>query len=693
MDENPLLDYSIFPSFSSISPKHVKEAIQKVLTNCYNTVEQIVSKKYITWDTLHYPLMVAENELQRTWSPITHLNSVQHSLELRKVYEESLLFISEYRNWMHQHYGLYKSYKLLQNGDSYQQLSIIQKKVINNILRNFMLSGVYLSSKQKKMYTYITSKLAWLSSNYANNVFDATLGWSKLVTEKNLLSGIPDYNLKIAHSEAQARGQTGWLFTLKYPSYSAVLLYCDTQNLREELYWAFNTRASDQGPNSGKWDNTLIMDEILALRYELAQILGFSTYLEKSLAKKMIHDPKKVFDFLMNLSIQIRCCEYKEFIETQSFAKKQYSCVSLNPWDIAYYREKQKKYLFSITNEQLRYYFPEKKVLCGMFSVVNCIYGITIKENYDVETWHSDVRFFDIFDDKDEWIGGFYLDIYIRDNKCEGAWMDELVGLMDQNNNTHTISQKPIAYLTCNFGRSENKKLSCLFTHHDVITLFHEFGHVLHHVMTRINIPEISGVNGVPWDAVELPSQLMEKFCWEPEVLQLIAMHYYTEEPLSDYIISNLLKIKTYQSSSHLLQQVIYGLFDLRIHHEYVPGKQGSILKIFNEVIKKMSTHNLSMDWDRFPNSFLHIFSDDYAAGYYSYLWADMLASNVWYRFQESGVLDAEIGKLFLNNILALGGGIDLKKCLVEFCKHAITIEPMLRYYGIPVSINNSVLI
>ncbi|URJ29766.1 M3 family metallopeptidase [Blochmannia endosymbiont of Camponotus sp.] len=690
MHNDSLFHSFVFPLFSSIDPKYIKESIQQVLTNCYNTVDQVVSKENITWDTLYYPLMIAENELQRTWSPIAHLNSVKHNLELRKVYEESLLLISEYKNWVDQHYGLYKSYQLLQNGDSYQQLSIIQKKVINNILCNFRLSGVDLSLNQKKKCIRITSRLSRLSLSYANNVFDATLGWSKLITEKKVLSGIPEGRLENARLEAQAHGEKGWLFTLQYPSYSSVLLYCDTQVLREELYWAFNTRASDQGPNSGRWDNTIIMDEILALRHELAQILGFNNYLEKSLMKRMIQNPEQAFNFLTSLSTQICHNEYKEFLEIKNFAKTQYSCVSLNPWDLAYYREKRKQYLFSIIPEELRYYFPEKKVLHGMFLVVNRIYGIFIKERCNVETWHPDVRFFDIFDDENKWMGGFYLDLYLRKDKREGAWMDELVGMMYRKD---AISQKPIAYLTCNFSRLDDKKSSCLLTHNDVITLFHEFGHVLHHVMTRIDVPEISGINGVPWDAVELPSQFMEKFCWEPDVLRLISSHYKTKEPLPDCVINNLLKIKTYQSSSYLLRQVIYGLFDLRVHYEYVPGERGNALKVFNEVVKKISTHNFPKNWERFPHSFIHIFSDDYGAGYYSYLWADMLASNIWYRFKKSGILSPEIGKIFLNNIIALGGVIDLKQCLIEFCERAVTIESMLRYYKVPISADNNNLL
>ncbi|WHL25059.1 MAG: M3 family metallopeptidase [Candidatus Blochmannia vicinus] len=689
MNNNSLLYSFVFPLFSSIDSKYIKESIQRVLTNCYNTVDQVVSKENITWDTLYYPLMIAENELKRIWSPIAHLNSVKHNLELRKVYEESLLLISEYKDWINQHNGLYKSYQLLQNGDSYQQLSIVQKKVVNNILFNFRLSGVNLSLKQKKKYIYITSRLSQLSLSYANNVFDATSGWNKLVTEKKLLSGIPEDRLESARLEAQAHGKKGWLFTLQYPSYSSVLLYCDTQELREELYWAFNTRASDQGPNNGKWDNTVIMDEILALRHESAKMLGFNNYLEKSLVKRMIQSPEEVFNFLTSLSTQISHNEYKEFLETQNFAKTQYSCRSLNPWDLAYYREKQKKYLFSITHEELRYYFPEKTVLHGMFLVVNRICGILIKERYNVETWHPDVRFFDIFDDENKWMGGFYLDLYIREDKREGAWMDELVGMMYRKG---AISQKPIAYLTCNFSHSENKKSSCLLTHNDVITLFHEFGHVLHHVMTRIDVPEISGINGVPWDAVELLSQLMEKFCWEPDVLRLISEHHQTKEPLSDCIINNLLKTKAYHSSSYLLRQVIYGLFDLRIHYEYSPGQQGNALKIFNEVVKQTLTHHFPKNWERFPHSFVHIFSDGYGAGYYSYLWADMLASNVWCRFEKLGILNPKIGELFFNNIISLGGVIDLRQCLIEFCERAVTLESMLRHYEISVSTDNHFL-
>lgn len=523
-------------------------------------------------------------------------------------------------------------------------------------------------------------KLSQLSINYANNVFNATSNWSKLITDKKILSGIPRDMLEIARLKAVENGKkNGWLFTLQYPSYSTIILYCDTAELREELYWAFNTRASDEGPNAGKWDNTVVMDEILSLRYESARILGFNNYLERSLITKMIRSPKQIFNFLTNLYTYMHGNERQELLEIQNFSKKYYSYNCLKPWDIAYFREKRKQYLFSFKDEELRFYFPENVVLNGMFIVVNCIYNITIKERYNIDAWHPDVRFFDIYDQSGEWRGGFYLDIYCRQDKYEGAWMNEYVGLMYRHGAAH---QRPIAYLVCNFEVSKDENKLCLLTHNDVVVLFHEFGHVLHHVMTRIDIPTLSGINGIPQDAIELPSQLMEKFCWEFDVLQLISMHCITKKPLPQNVIYNLLKTNMYHASSRLLRQIVYGFFDLRLHYDCFPVKPGKILTVFNEVQQKISVYP-TVSWDRFSHSFVHIFSDDYAAGYYSYVWAEMLALNVWRRFQMAGIFNEKIGGLFLKNVLELGASIDLSRCLINFCEKKITIRPMLEYYGV----------
>lgn len=672
---------TFFPKFFPFKSQHIKVDIKKSLDDCYNVVDQIISQKHsINWDTVYYPLMIVENELQRVWSPVVHLYSVQHNnLELRKVYEYGLFKVSEYRNWINQNYGLYKCYQSLYRSDAYQKLSIIQKKTIDNVLSRFKLSGVLLSLKKKKCYRNMIFRLSQLSTNYVDNVFNATLGWHKLITDQRVLSGIPHFALEMARLKAKEYKKKGWLFTLQYPSYSAIISHCDTAELREELYWAFNTRASDQGPNAGKWDNTLIMKEILALRYESSKILGFNSYLEKSLKKKMVQNSQQVFNFLINLYKNVRNDEKKELLEIQYFAKKYYSCNCLKPWDIEYFREKQKQHFFCINHEALRLYFPENVVLDGMFSVVNDLYNITIKQRDNIDTWNADVRFFDIYDDIGEWRGGFYLDLYMRKNKYEGAWMGEFVSLMYRKEECH---QRPITYLICNFELLKNDEKLCLLTHNDVVVLFHEFGHVLHHIMTRVDIPEISGINGVPQDAVELPSQIMEKFCWEPYVLRLISNHCVTKKSLSDDIIINLLKTKMYQASSYLLRQVIYGLFDLCIHHKYIPENSEKVFTIFNKITKKISMYPI-VDWDRFTHSFVHIFSNDYAAGYYTYLWSEMLVLNIWKKFQVAGIFNIKVGKLFLKNVLEVGISIDALKCLTDFCQEKITIEPMLQYYRI----------
>lgn len=671
---------SALPKFTAIQLQQSKIAILNALDNCYNTVEQIVSQKQsINWDILHYPLMISENKLQRIFSPIAHLYSVEHNnLELRKVYEEILLKISEYKNWIAQHYGLYKLYRSLYTGESFYKYNKIQQKFLKNILLHFKLSGILLSQLQKKRYKSIMYRLSQLNMFYADNVFSATLAWKKVITDQRMLSGIPDYALKLAHLKALQNKERGWLFTLQYPSYISIIVYSDVSELREELYWAFNTRASDQGPNAGKWDNTTIMHEILSLRYESARMLGFNNYLEKSLVQRMVCHPKIIFNFLINLYQNVHNNAKKELLAIKKFAKQYYSCNCVKPWDVAYYREKQRQYLFPLSDEELCCYFPDNVVLEKMFFIVRCIYNITVKERHEVDVWHPDVRFFDIYDETDEWRGGFYLDIYIRENKCEGAWMDEFVSLMYQKNASY---QKPIAYLVCNFELLKNEKQICLLLHSDIVTLFHEFGHVLHHIMNKVDIPDMFGDN-IPQDVIELPSQFMEKFCWDAGVLRLISQHYETKQTLSKSMINNLLQKKVYQMSSYLLRQIIYGLFDLRLHYEYCPRNSGQVCTIFNELMKNMSIYP-TISWDRSTHSFIHIFSDDYSAGYYSYLWSEMLAVNIWQRFQELGVLNTNTGKLFLNKVLESGMFTDLSTCFTDFCRKKMTIRPMLQYYGI----------
>ncbi len=676
---NPLLTPFSLPPFSAIRPEDIVPAVQSALADCRAAVERVVAQPGpFTWDNLCQPLAESDDRLSRIWSPIGHLNSVKNSPELRAAYEQALPLLSEYGTWVGQHEGLYQAYRSLKEGAAFETLSVPQRKAVDNALRDFELSGIGLSADKQQRYGEIVARLSELGSTYSNNVLDATMGWSKLITDEAELSGLPESALAQAQAMAQAKEQDGWLLTLDMPSYLPVLTYADNRALREEMYRAFATRASDQGPNAGKWDNSEVMAETLALRHELAQLLGFDTYADKSLATKMAESPEQVIGFLSDLAKRARPQAEQELAQLRAFAKKHYGVDELDAWDITYYGEKQKQHLFSISDEQLRPYFPEQRVVEGLFEVVKRIYGITAKERKDVETWHPDVRFFDLFDADGELRGSFYLDLYARENKRGGAWMDDCVGSLRKADGT---LQKPVAYLTCNFNRPLGDQ-PALFTHNEVTTLFHEFGHGLHHMLTQIDTAGVSGINGVPWDAVELPSQFMENWCWEPEALAFISGHYQSGEPLPKAMLDKLLAAKNYQAALFILRQLEFGLFDFRMHFEYSPEKGAQILPTLAEV-KKMVAVVPSPSWGRFPHAFSHIFAGGYAAGYYSYLWAEVLSADAYSRFEEEGIFNAETGKSFLDNILSRGGSEEPMALFKRFRGREPQLDAMLRHYGI----------
>lgn len=676
---NPLLTPFSLPPFSAIRPEDIVPAVQSALADCRAAVERVVAQPGpFTWDNLCQPLAESDDRLSRIWSPIGHLNSVKNSPELRAAYEQALPLLSEYGTWVGQHEGLYQAYRSLKEGAAFEALSVPQRKAVDNALRDFELSGIGLSADKQQRYGEIVARLSELGSTYSNNVLDATMGWSKLITDEAELSGLPESALAQAQAMAQAKEQDGWLLTLDMPSYLPVLTYADNRALREEMYRAFATRASDQGPNAGKWDNSEVMAETLALRHELAQLLGFDTYADKSLATKMAESPEQVIGFLSDLAKRARPQAEQELAQLRAFAKQHYGVDELEAWDITYYGEKQKQHLFSISDEQLRPYFPEQRVVEGLFEVVKRIYGITAKERKDVETWHPDVRFFDLFDANGELRGSFYLDLYARENKRGGAWMDDCVGSLRKADGT---LQKPVAYLTCNFNRPLGDQ-PVLFTHNEVTTLFHEFGHGLHHMLTQIDTAGVSGINGVPWDAVELPSQFMENWCWEPEALAFISGHYQSGEPLPKAMLDKLLAAKNYQAALFILRQLEFGLFDFRMHFEYSPEKGAQILPTLAEV-KKMVAVVPSPSWGRFPHAFSHIFAGGYAAGYYSYLWAEVLSADAYSRFEEEGIFNAETGKSFLDNILSRGGSEEPMELFKRFRGREPQLDAMLRHYGI----------
>ncbi|WP_199638673.1 oligopeptidase A [Serratia sp. PAMC26656] len=676
---NPLLTPFSLPPFSAIRPEDIVPAVQSALADCRAAVERVVAQPGpFTWDNLCQPLAESDDRLSRIWSPVGHLNSVKNSPELRAAYEQALPLLSEYGTWVGQHEGLYQAYRSLKEGEAFNQLNAPQRKSVENALRDFELSGIGLSPEKQRRYGEIVARLSELGSTYSNNVLDATMGWSKLITDEAELSGLPESALAQAQAMAQAKEQDGWLLTLDMPSYLPVLTYGDNRALREEMYRAFATRASDQGPNAGKWDNSEVMAETLALRHELAELLGFASYADKSLATKMAENPEQVLGFLNDLAKRARPQAEKELAQLRAFAKQHYGVDELEAWDITYYGEKQKQHLFSISDEQLRPYFPEQRVVEGLFEVVKRIYGITAKERKDVDTWHPEVRFFDLFDANGELRGSFYLDLYARENKRGGAWMDDCVGSLRKADGS---LQKPVAYLTCNFNRPLGDK-PALFTHNEVTTLFHEFGHGLHHMLTQIDTAGVSGISGVPWDAVELPSQFMENWCWEPEALAFISGHYQSGEPLPKEMLDKLLAAKNYQAALFILRQLEFGLFDFRMHAEYSPSRGAQILPTLAEVKKTVAVVP-SPSWGRFPHAFSHIFAGGYAAGYYSYLWAEVLSADAYSRFEEEGIFNAETGKSFLDNILSRGGSEEPMELFKRFRGREPQLDAMLRHYGI----------
>lgn len=672
---NPLLKTTPLPLFSQIKSEHVLPAIQEALKNCRHTIETVLTKNsQYTWDNLIQPIDEMDEKFSRAWSPVSHLNSVKNSPELREAYEACLPLLSEYSTWVGQHKPLYQAYKQIKESEEYTKLTKAQKKVIDNALRDFELSGIGLPEDEQKRYGEIVAKLSELSSKYSNNVLDATMGWTKLITNLDDLSGMPESALAAAKEQAKAKGQEGWLLTLDIPSYLPIMTYCDNRDLRFELYQAYNTRASDQGPNAGKWDNTEIIKQILSLRDELAHLLGFETYADKSLATKMAESTQQVIDFLTDLASKAKPQGEKELADLKRYAYEFFGASDIKPWDIAYYSEKQKQYLYTINDEELRPYFPEQTVINGLFEVVHRVFGITAKQRQGVEVWDPEVKFYDLYNTDGELKGSFYLDLYAREHKRGGAWMDDCIGRM-RFADGHV--QKPVAYLTCNFNRPIGDK-PALFTHNEVTTLFHEFGHGLHHMLTEIDVSSVAGINGVPWDAVELPSQFLENWCWEPEALAFISGHYETGEPLPTEMLEKMLDAKNYQAALFILRQLEFGLFDFKLHSQKDPDILET-LKQVRELVAVVPT----VEWGRFPHAFSHIFAGGYAAGYYSYLWAEVLSADAFSRFEEEGIFNTKTGNAFLDNILSQGGSDEPMTLFKNFRGREPQLEALLRHYGI----------
>lgn len=676
---NPLLTFTDLPPFSQIKPEHVKPAVEQVIEECRNKIEQVLEGNTSpSWDNLVAPIDEVDDRLGRIWSPVSHMNSVMNSDELRDAYESCLPVLSEYGTWVGQHKGLFEAYKAIKASEAFSALNQAQQKTITDALRDFELSGIGLPADEQHRYGEISKRQSELGSQFSNNVLDATMGWSKQVTDVAELAGMPESALAAAQAAAQAKEQEGYLLTLDIPSYLPVMTYCDNQELRKELYEAYVTRASDRGPNAGKWDNTEIITEQLKLRHEIARMLGFITYSEKSLSTKMAETPDQVLGFLNDLAVKAKPQGEREVEELRQFAEKEFGVSELNLWDIAYYSEKQKQNLFEISDEELRPYFPESNAVSGLFEVLNRVFGMSVTEREGVDTWHDSVRFFDIFDATGTLRGSFYLDLYAREHKRGGAWMDDCRGRrITQSGELQT----PVAYLTCNFNKPVGDK-PALFTHDEVVTLFHEFGHGIHHMLTQVEAGAVAGINGVPWDAVELPSQFLENWCWEEEALSFISGHFETGEALPKEMLEKMLAAKNFQSAMFILRQLELGLFDFTLHTEYDPEVGARVLETLADVKSKVSVLP-SLDWNRFSHSFGHIFAGGYSAGYYSYLWAEVLSADAFSAFEEEGIFNTETGNRFLNNILEMGGSEEPMELFKRFRGREPQIDAMLRHAGI----------
>ncbi len=665
------IDGTRLPSFDQFRAGDVEPAIRELLQRSRGEVASLEAQPHPTFENTVLPLEQLSHRLSRTWSPVSHLNGVLNSDELRASYNACLPLLTNYWTDLAQSEPLFRAYSAIATSEA-GSLDSAQRRVLERALEDFRLAGVGLPAERKQRFKEVMQELAQLGAKFEENVLDAMNSWSRRVTDPAELAGINPVIVEQARTRAAAQGVEGWVFLLEQPSYVAVMQDADSEQLRRDFYEAWSTRASDRGPSAGKYDNTKVMGEILALRHEAARLLDFPNFAAYALATRMAPSTGAVFDFLRELARVARPAAAKEFAELEAFAGRK-----LNAWDVPYFAEKMQAKLFSISQEELRPYFPLPRVLAGLFAVAERLFGVKIVERSGVPVWHADARFFEIRDGAGKTLAGFYLDACARPKKRAGAWMDDCVGRKDFGGE-HTI---PVAYLVCNFLPASPGKPP-LLTHDDVVTMFHEFGHGLHHMLTRVAYPSISGINGVSWDAVELPSQFMENFAWRPEVLADMARHFETGEPLPADKQAKLLGSRTFQAGLATMRQLEFALFDFRLHAEYDPARGPRVDEILTGVRAEVGVFAVP-EWNRFPNNFAHIFAGGYAAGYYSYKWAEVLAADAFSAFEERGVFDRAVAQRFLDSILSQGGSRKALDAFVDFRGRPPDVKALLRQQGL----------
>ena len=671
---NPLLDFSGLPRFADFKPDHVTPAVDQLLTENRSLIAHLAAPEVpATWDDFVAPLEDAGERLARAWGQVGHLNAVMNSPELRDAYNANLPKITQYYTELSQHQGLFRKFKALAAAPGFEVLSRAQRKIVENELRDFRLGGADLPAEGKARFMAIRERLSQVCSRFSDNLLDATNAFAHYVSDEDELAGIPEDVRQAAREAAQADGKPGWKFTLHAPSYLPVMQYADHRPLRELMYHAYVTRAAEFGKL--EWDNTPLIAEIVKLRPEMARLLGFANYAEYSLEPKMAESPQQVLEFLNQLATRARPYAKRDLQEVTQFARDELHLARLEAWDLPYASEKLRMARYAFSDQEVKLYFPETTVLPGMFRLVERLYGLSIKPA-EAPRWHPDVRFFAIHDRSGALVGQFYADLYARPSKRGGAWMDEAITRRLKDGRV----QAPVAYLNCNFSAPIGDK-PALFTHDEVITLFHEFGHGLHHLLTRVDYLGVSGINGIEWDAVELPSQFMENFCWEWEVLRPMTRHVESGEPLPRALFDKMLAAKNFQSGLQTVRQLEFALFDLHLHFDFDPNGTKTALQLLDEVRSRVAVL-LPPAYNRFPNNFSHVFAGGYAAGYYSYKWAEVLSADAYSLFEENGVLDPATGSRFWNEILGVGGSRPALESFIAFRGREPRIDALLRHSG-----------
>ncbi|MCV6624485.1 MAG: M3 family metallopeptidase [Cellvibrionaceae bacterium] len=680
MSDNPLLQDAVLPLFSKIKPEHIVPAVDTLLAEARaELASQLAGLDEISYASLVAPIEARGDRINKAWSPVSHMHSVVNSDELRAAYSACIGKLSDYSTEFGQNTELYRAYQQLAASEGFKQLSQAQQQAVENAIRDFTLAGVGLNDGDKAEFARINSRLSELSTQFANNVMDATQGWYKHIADAAELDGLPQSQLDNARALAQQKGLGGFVISLDIPSYLPLMQYAHKRELREECYRAYVSRASAQSlridSTAGPWDNSPLIDEILALRAQLAKLLGFNNYAERSIATKMVAKTGEITEFLRELATKSRNFAEADLAELEAFAHADGHSGELAAWDLAYFSEKLKQAKYNISQEELRQYFPAPKVIAGLFGIVKTLFGVDIKAERGADSWHPDVQFFRLERDG-ELIAHCYLDLYARDKKRGGAWMDEC----RVRRQTDAGLQLPVAYLVCNFTPPLDGKPS-LLSHDEVTTLFHEFGHGLHHMLTGVDVAAVSGINGVPGDAVQLPSQFLENWCWQSEAIPLISGHYQSGEPLPEAMLEKLLAAKNYQAGMQMLRQIEFALFDFLLHLNYDPASPQEPQAVLDEVRKQVAVV-IPPAFNKFQNSFSHIFAGGYAAGYYSYKWAEVLSADAFEKFEQDGIFNAATGQSFLQNILQMGGSVDIAELFTRFRGRAPKLDALLRHNG-----------